>query len=310
MEVYRYQFDSQSAYKTFSKHFLNENELPGSLADFPLMPIRAFKELSLIADGAEPELEFRSSGTGSMERSKHLLADPEIYKKSILMGFAEHFELSKSVLLCYAPGYSDNPDSSLLWMLNFLVEHSGDPQSAFLPLNRPLNQNLISSIENSGKKIILFGAAFGLLDLIEMGGIDLPKNTEIIETGGMKTFRREMTKAELREKLSEGFSIPQNQIHSEYGMCELLSQLYAIGGEWFEAPPWVHASVRDPHDPFRICNPGEEGKIGVIDLANVYSCSFILTEDRGVMDENGRLRVLGRWNATDLRGCNFLIDRD
>lgn len=310
LEAYKYQVKNNPVYGSFSKAYYSDQDLPKSIEDIPLIPIRAFKDTEMIAKGFTADLVFKSSGTGSMNRSHHLVARREVYETSVLNGFTLHFNLNDHILLCYTPGYSDNPDSSLLWMLDFLIRKNEDHLSRFLPLNQPLQQSDIEEIVKTERSILLFGAAFGLLDLIDLNSSPLPEGSHIIETGGMKTHRREMKKSELRNTLADGFKIQHNHIHSEYGMCELLSQMYAIGCEWFSSPHWVHPSVRDPYDPFRICSPGEEGKIGIIDLANIYSCPFILTEDRGVMNNKGEIAVLGRWHGAELRGCNFLIDRD
>lgn len=310
LQAYHFQFEQNPVYRTFAGHFLKDGESPKTLSDIPLLPIRAFKELDLIVDGKQAEITFRSSGTGSMQRSRHHVADTDLYGKSIDRGFSEHFNPEASTILCYAPGYSDNPDSSLIWMLNHLVRKDNTGMSRFLPLGQPLTRSELEKTTRCGRSVILFGAAFGLLDLIDAGSDTLLESAHIIETGGMKTHRREMSKTELRNRLSEGLGVPLERIHSEYGMCELLSQMYAIGSEWFTTPHWMHVSVRDPQDPFRICDPGEEGKIGIIDAANIYSCPFLLTEDRGVMNEEGHIAIRGRWNPADLRGCNFLIDQD
>ena len=308
--VYQYQRSESNVYNTFASHFFPDDKITPDPDDIPLLPVRAFKDTKLIAGNGEPQLTFRSSGTGDMMRSSHHLLDPELYKKSIKIGFSNHFDCENSVLLCYTPGYNDNPESSLLWMLNYLIDLSGDERSRFLELNQPLDQKELQDITESGKQPIMFGAAFGLLDLAENHKYQLPENSVIIETGGMKTHRREISKKELRQILSDRYSVPQRNIHSEYGMCELLSQCYAIGSEWFESPSWVNVTIRDAKNPGRVCEPGEEGKIGIIDLANIYSCPFLLTDDRGVADADGQFKVLGRWHTAEMRGCNFLIDRD
>lgn len=308
--VFQYQVKYNPVYKIFSDHFNVSSGDKFQLQEIPLLPIRAFKETKLISSSKDPELVFKSSGTGSMVRSQHFVTDQHLYSSSILSEFNRHFDLTNSVILAYTPGYNENKHSSLIWMLNLLIDESKSGLSRFLPLNKPIEDDLLAEIEQSGKNLILFGAAFGLLDLLDLKPLKLVANSSIIETGGMKTHRREMIKSKLRKLLSDGFGLPEKKIHSEYGMCELLSQFYAIGGEEFTSPHWTHVSIRDPKDSTKICRPGEEGKIGVIDLANIYSCPFILTDDRGVMDEEGRFKVLGRWNPTDLRGCNFLIDVD
>ena len=308
--VFLIQMEMNPVYRKYASHFhVSDMEMVDTVS-VPLLPIRAFKETKLITEGKEAELIFKSSGTGDMDRSRHLVADPELYRKAIFTEFKRHLPLKKTVILCYTPGYSENRESSLIWMLNELIEASEEPLSRFLPLGEPLKAEELEKAATTGKQLILFGAAFGLLDLIDLKSPALPGTSVIIETGGMKTHRREISKQELRMKLSDGFGIPDDSIHSEYGMCELLSQCYAIGSEWFESPHWVEISIRDPQDWMRICEPGEEGKIGIVDLANTWSCPFILTDDRGVMDQKGRFRVLGRWDENELRGCNFLIDTD
>lgn len=309
-EVYSYQIKSSPVYRSFVTALgiaLNHTPLP---EEIPLLPIRAFKDTTVLCEGCTGELLFKSSSTGDLGRSKHLISDPDLYRTSFRTEFYRHFPKDEYSILVYAPGYSDNPDSSLIWMLNDLVVSDKDRLSKFLPLNKPLVQESFSEITSAGKKLLLFGAAFGLLDLLDLGSDQLPENSCIIETGGMKTHRREISKSELRKRLSDGFGLPPSSVHSEYGMCELLSQCYAIGSEWFDSPDWVNVTIRDPQDPLKICRAGDEGKIGVIDLANIYSCPFILTEDRGVMNEEGKFRVLGRWSPRNLRGCNFLIERD
>lgn len=308
-KVFQFQSEVNPIFRRFIEPFgLKSTDVP-YLIDIPLLPIRGFKDGNIIIQSEkEPELTFKSSGTSDMKRSIHNILSKKIYEKAILEEFKNHFSFDKYIVLFHLPGYDQNPHSSLIWMAKYLISNDPSGQSQFVTLEDL--QNLDSLFPNRDKTILLFGAAFGLMDLIEAKKFISVDGLEILETGGMKTYRREMTKAELRKKISEGFGVPQDSIHSEYGMCELLSQMYAIGGEWFDTPYWVDISIRDPKNPSRICEPGKEGKIGIIDLANIYSCPFILTDDRGVMDESGQFKVLGRWNPEDLRGCNFLIDHE
>lgn len=278
-------------------------------AAVPLIPARAFREHVMICDGMQATLTFRSSGTTAMERSIHPVADPDIYRQSIHQGF-DRFYQPESIVWAYTPGYSDNSESSLMWMFKALIERDSSGLSRLFDDTNSLKKEALEAVEASGRPLILFGAAFGLLELAENGPNPLPEGTIILETGGMKTHKRAIDKPELRQRLSDGFKLPLRAVQSEYGMCELLSQAYATDGEWFETVPWMQVTVRDPDDPSRICDPGEEGKIGIIDLANCYSCPFLLTEDRGVADNTGRFQVLGRWRPDDMRGCNFLIDSD
>lgn len=306
--VFEHQFNHNPVYSRFCealKYEKGDSGLP------PLLPIRAFKNAEITCrPEKEPDLIFRSSGTSGMERSKHLVADAEIYRQSLLSGFSRFYDLENAVIWGFLPGYSENPDSSLTWMINELIKKDDSGFSRFLDPDQPLDADLIRKIQKADKQLILFGAAFGLLDLVESDPLQLPRNSIIIETGGMKTHRREITRDELHQKLSEGFGLHHSRIHSEYGMTELLSQAYATGGEWFKTVPWMKISIRNPDNPLEELKPFQEGLIGVIDLANLYSCSFLLTGDRGVMHSDGRFKILGRWNPKDLRGCNFLIEED
>ncbi|MCG2588665.1 LuxE/PaaK family acyltransferase [Rhodohalobacter sulfatireducens] len=308
-KIFEFQSLFNSIYGRFIEPFgLKPTDKPDP-QDIPLFPIRGFKDgRILIETDKEPDLIFKSSGTSNMSRSIHRILSRQIYEKAILEEFKKHFPFNEYIVLFHLPGYDQNPYSSLIWMANYLIK--SDPSGSSQFVTRENLDELKFQFQNREKKILLFGAAFGLMDIIESGNFEPVEHLEILETGGMKTHRREMTKPELRHALSDGFDVATDNIHSEYGMCELLSQMYATGGEWFETPHWVQVSIRDPKNPSRICEPGEEGKIGIIDLANIHSCSFILTDDRGVMDHKGRFKVLGRWNPEDLRGCNFLIDHE
>lgn len=311
--VFEYQFVNNPVYQRYCEAFgkTPENVSCHPELRIPLLPIKAFKDAEVTSQpDTDPELTFKSSGTSEMQRSVHQVVDADIYNRSILKGFNHFYNLENAVIWGYTPGYFDNPDSSLIYMLQKLIEQDTSSLSRFLPLDEPLNPNAVKEIHRQNKQLILFGAAFGLLDLLELEKMKLPSNSIVIETGGMKTHRREITKKELHKRLAKGFGLNGSRIHSEYGMAELLSQAYATGGQWFKTVPWMQVSIRNPEDPFEAQMPYEEGLIGVIDLANVHSCSFVLTGDKGVMDDNGRFKVLGRWNPKDLRGCNFLIDED
>ncbi|MDZ7715300.1 MAG: hypothetical protein U5J95_03725 [Balneolaceae bacterium] len=308
MAVFEYQRQHNEVYGRFCQALGVE---PDHTFDIPLLPIQAFKEAQItMQPDPDPEIIFQSSGTSGMNRSKHLVADTNLYRKSILNGFNQFYDLDQSVILAYTPGYADNPHSSLIWMLNELIAQDDIGLSRFLSLDKPLEQATVEEIEASGRRLILFGAAFGLLDLAESSTVSLPNNSTVIETGGMKTHRREMSREEMHHILADGFDLANDRIHSEYGMAELLSQAYATGGKWFRSVPWMKVTIRDPDDPMKQLPPFYEGLIGVVDLANVHSCPFILTGDKGVMDKKDRFQVLGRWNPKDLRGCNFLIDED
>lgn len=311
IRVLNFQLKENPVYRTFYETLIGQKQPPEDILEIPLLPIRAFSVRKIVAgtlDTKSTPLIFKSSGTSGSRRSTHVVADPALYERSVVKEFYRHFPSDQYTLISALPGYRDNPNSSLVHMIRHLIQQ--DPLSRMILQFDPEVLQGIEKIAAAGKKWILFGAAFGLLDLIEQGLPEFSTPPEIIETGGMKTYRREISKGDLRNRLSEAFQISSKYVHSEYGMCELLSQMYAIGSEWFGAPPWVQVTIRNPDNPMELCEPGTEGKIGIIDLANIYSCPFILTDDRGVMREDGKFRVLGRWNQDDLRGCNFLIDRD
>ena len=313
-QVFEYQLQNNSVYDRFCVAFNTKSKILKRVQDdisaIPLLPIKAFKDASVTTHPEEEaELIFKSSGTSDMQRSIHRIHNSEIYDQSLLRGFREFYDLDNAVIWGYTPGYADNPQSSLIYMVQTLIEQDNSSLSRFLPLGEPVNTNAVKEVQRQRKQLILFGAAFGLLDLLEIGDINLPSNSIVIETGGMKTHRREISRSALHRRLAKEFGLDGSRIHSEYGMAELLSQAYAPG-KWFSTVPWMQVTIRNPENPDEILPPYSEGLIGVIDLANVHSCSFLLTGDRGVMDKDGRFQVLGRWNPKDLRGCNFLIDED
>ena len=310
-QIFEYQKANNKIYKRFCEALVVREV--NSIEEIPLLPIQAFKDAVVISSpDSNTKIQildfFQSSGTSGMSRSRHYLIDASVYRNSIIEGMNHFYDLDDYVILAYTPGYADNPNSSLVWMLNTLIERESSGLSRFLDLGHVLDQIVIDEIVASGKKVMLFGAAFGLLDLIEMGSSKLPEDSIILETGGMKTHRREISKEELHDQLANGFGITKSQVHSEYGMTELLSQAYSQGSLWFEPVPWMGVTIRNPQKPMEILPIGEEGLIGVIDLANIHSCSFILSGDKGVQNEKGQFQVLGRWNPVNLRGCNFLID--
>ena len=311
-EVFEYQLEKNVVYQRYCKALNIDLKVawddPNSI---PLLPIKAFKDAKVTTHPEEePEVVFKSSGTSDMQRSIHRVYDSTLYEQSLLKGFRQFYNLDNAVIWGYTPGYADNQHSSLIFMIQTLIRQDNSGLSRFLPLDEPVNPGAVKEVKRQGKQLILFGAAFGLVDLLEIEELKLPSNSFIIETGGMKTHRRQLSRAELHRQLEKGFGLDGSRIHSEYGMAELLSQAYASGGKWFSTVPWMEVTIRDPENPKNILPPYKEGLIGVIDLANIHSCSFLLTGDKGVMDKKGRFQVLGRWNPKDLRGCNFLIDED
>ncbi len=302
-ELLAFQLANNPVYRTFYEAF-------GVMDGLPLLPVEAFRETRVYAAGSHPpELEFRSSGTTGMRRSVHHVAQADVYRKSIRKGMSFFYDVDSLVIGAYAPGYDQNPHSSLMWMLRELVGEAPSLNRFLIP-GQPLDPAWLDQIRASGKQLMLFGASFGLIDLAEAHPVALPSSAILMETGGMKTYRREISRHDMHQILADAFSLPLGQIHSEYGMTELLSQAYSTGHSGFRTPPWLHVSIRDPKDPLREVQHGEEGLIGLIDEKNMFSCPFLLTGDCGRILPDGSFDVLGRYNPTQLRGCNFLLEEE
>jgi Acyl-protein synthetase, LuxE len=268
------------------------------------LPIEAFK-FGPVCDHDPEDSEgiFLSSGTSGTRRARHYVRRLGLYNRSIEAGFERVFGPGPFRVLACLPSYA--PESSLVYMANRLMETYGAEGSGYFLESSGV---LRAAVCTPGAPILILGAAFGLLDLLETGSVPLPDDTIVIETGGMKTHRRSIARTELHARIGDGFALRETQIWSEYGMCELLSQCYSRAGELFRTPPWMRVSVRDPHDPTRDLPDGSPGALAVVDLANVHSASAILTQDRGVTRPGG-FEVLGRLSGAELRGCNNLLER-
>ena len=240
-----------------------------------------------------------------MTQSKHLVTDLNVYEESYLKGF-EHFygNIEDYTILALLPSYLERDGSSLIYMVDDLIKKSKKSKSGFYLHNLDeLAKNLVD-LDKKGEKVLLIGVSFALLDLIEKHKFKL-QNTIIMETGGMKGRRKELIREELHAILCEGFGV--SQIHSEYGMTELLSQAYSKGNGIFECPPWVKILIRDTEDPLTLLPKGKSGGINVIDLANVNSCSFIATQDLGKKHPDNSFEIIGRFDNSDIRGCNLMV---
>lgn len=270
----------------------------------PYLPVAAFKHESVCAGAASSAQKvFESSGTTGTAPSRHHVLQLDYYTSSLEANFRRTFGDGPFRILAHLPKYAER--SSLVFMLGHLIERLGAPGSQFfLDSAEPL----LKAATAPGPPLMLFGAAFGLLDLIESAPIPMPSSAVVVETGGMKTHRRAMSRQTLHDRLLTGFGLDRNQLWSEYGMCEMLSQCYAASGAPYEAPPWVHARIVDPERPDREMAEGESGALAIADLANVHSCSFLLTEDRALRTGAG-FEVLGRMTGAELRGCNHLLER-
>jgi phenylacetate-coenzyme A ligase PaaK-like adenylate-forming protein len=269
--------------------------------DFPFLPIELFKSY-VINTKPNAEVIFKSSGTTSSQRSSHHVYDASLYRKLSLLGFEKQFgSVKDACIIALLPSYIDNGDSSLVYMVNYFIDHSQHPESGFIDLDHAKSK--ITNLQQSRTTTFLFGVSFALIDLAEILSTEFPELC-IIETGGMKGQRKEMTRAELHAQIQMAF--PSSRIESEYGMTELLSQAYTSDGQWFNPPPWMKVSTVDISDPLTVLPVGQRGLLAITDLANYYSCSFIQTRDVGVVNDFGQFTVEGRLDNSDIRGCNLL----
>lgn len=301
LKTFEFQYTHNAVYKNYC-HLIGRNKAQvKDVEDIPFLPIRFFKSHKVTSFEGEASLLFESSGTTGMDRSKHFLLDPTIYELSFMAGFElKYGNIEDFIVVGLLPSYLENKHSSLIYMVDHFIQKSNHPMSGYYLNNKHQIQQLIDEYQ-SQKKILIIGVSYALLDLAE-SGINL-NGVTVMETGGMKGKRKEMTKSALHEQLSSAFNVPN--IHSEYGMTELLSQAYSSSNQTFQCPPWMKILLRDRTDPFHL-KKKKSGAINVIDLANIFSCSFIETEDLGRFNPNG-FEVLGRMDQADIRGCNLLV---
>ena len=302
-EIFNFQMDYNPIYSAYSEIILKGKD-PNKLADIPFLPISFFKEEQIICQGQKIEEIFLSSGT-SGNQSKHLVSDLSIYKKSFRKAFELYYgDIKDYCILSLLPNYREREGSSLIYMVDNLIKNSQYPESGFYLNDYQKLSHTLSKLEKEKKKTILFGVSYALLDLAK----EFPQklnSTIIIETGGTKGKRKEYLKEELHKILKNSFNL--RTIHSEYGMTELLSQSYSKGNGIFKSPPWKKIFIRDVNDPLSFVEKEKTGGINIIDLANLYSCPFIATQDLGKLYEDGSFSVLGRFDNSDVRGCNLLI---
>lgn len=301
LEVFQYQKRTIPVYKQFVEQ-LNKPD-PTHYSEIPFLPISFFKTQRICKENIEPKVVFMSSGTTGQIRSQHFVEDTSLYVRSfekayrLLIGNPE-----EQVILALLPNYLEQGNSSLVFMVDDLIKKSNNPLSGFL-LNQPeeIEERYKDALQQN-KEVVIFGVSYALSDLAEKG-LSFDK-ARIIETGGMKGRRKELSKEELHSVLKNGLNVPY--ISSEYGMTELLSQAYSNKDGLFECPPWMKICIRDVNDPFSYVENGKSGGINVIDLANINSCSFIATEDLG-KKTGEQFQILGRIDLSDIRGCNLLI---
>jgi phenylacetate-coenzyme A ligase PaaK-like adenylate-forming protein len=277
---------------------------PKHLNEIPFIPIEFFKQHQVVCQDLPIVKTFQSSGTTQQRRSQHCISDLRWYDASLLLGFERVFgNPIDYVFIALLPSYLENGDSSLIYMVDQLIQKSNSSLSGYYLSQMDEVLSVYHWALSQGRKPFVFGVSYALLDLAETG-VQLSQGL-VLETGGMKGRRAELTKAELHAKLCSGFGL--QQIYSEYGMTELLSQAYSISEQTFACPPWMQIRIRDAYDPFTEVPFGQKGGINVIDLANQNSCAFIQTDDLGRLSPKG-FSLEGRLMASDVRGCNQLVD--
>ncbi len=312
LKVFRYQFDNNKVYHEFCTLLKKDKSNVKAIVEIPFLPIQFFKSHEVISSTETIQETFTSSGTTGMQTSKHFVTNLSIYEQSYRKGFSEFYgNIEDYCVLALLPSYLERDGSSLIYMVDDLIQSSNHPDSGFYLNNYDELLEKLQKLHRENQNIVLIGVTYALLDLIEYAqSISFPlfglgSSLIIMETGGMKGKRKEIIREELHEILCAGFGVPV--IHSEYGMTELLSQAYSLGNGVFECPPWMQILTRDTEDALSYVDYGKTGGINVIDLANINSCSFIATQDLGKKYPNHSFEVLGRFDNSDIRGCNLMV---
>ena len=305
LKVFRHQYENNIVYREFCELLKTDSHKVKSLEQIPFLPIQFFKSHNVVSNTNIIQETFTSSGTTGAVTSKHLVTDASIYEESYRKGFSQFYgNIEDYVVLALLPSYLEREGSSLIYMVEDLIQLSNHSESGFYLHNHDELIKKLIELDHSGQNVILIGVTYALLDLIEKQQFQL-QNTIIMETGGMKGKRKEMIREELHQQLCDGFGV--SVIHSEYGMTELLSQAYSLGEGVFECPSWIQILIRDTEDALTYIPQGKTGGINVIDLANINSCSFVATQDLGKKNPNNSFEVLGRFDNSDIRGCNLMV---
>ncbi len=305
LKVFRYQHENNKVYREFCDFLNTDVQKVKSLEKIPFLPIQFFKSRDVLSSQDKIQETFTSSGTTGMITSQHLVTDVSLYEQSYRLAFSNFYgNIEDYVVLALLPSYLERKGSSLIYMVKDLIEMTNNENSGFYLHNYDELIAKLIELDSSGQNVLLIGVTYALLDLIEKQNFQL-KNTIIMETGGMKGKRKEIIREELHNILCNGFGV--NSIHSEYGMTELLSQAYSMGNGIFECPSWMQILIRDTEDALTYVDYGKTGGVNVIDLANINSCSFIATQDLGKKYSNNSFEILGRFDNSDIRGCNLMV---
>jgi phenylacetate-coenzyme A ligase PaaK-like adenylate-forming protein len=304
LDVFHHQAENNPVYKEFIDLLGRSPQKIQSIEEIPFLPIQFFKNRSVLSSRKEVMMTFTSSGTTGSVPSRHLITDLSLYEKSFTLGFESVYgPPDKYTILALLPSYLERGGSSLVYMADRLIRLSRSEASGFYLNELDQLAEVLEDLDRSERKVLLLGVSYALLDLVNLKRFSLV-NTIVMETGGMKGRRKEMVREELHDELKKGFGV--DRIHSEYGMTELLSQAYSTGNGIFRCPPWMRILARDTEDPFHHLGLGKTGGINIIDLANLNSCSFIATQDLGRTHGDGSFEIVGRFDHSDIRGCNLM----
>ena len=326
LETFHFQYNNIEIYRKFVDYLnINPSDIK-EVEKIPFLPIEMFKNHTILDQNKKTDLFFQSSGTTQMNLSKHWISDEKLYQESIEKSFEQFIGKAEDyIFLGLLPSYLEKQNSSLIYMVDFLMKKSGKPENGYFLYNHEELNKVLKELSKQNKKVILFGVAFALLDFLDFAKtnhqiIESSDQLIIIETGGMKGRKQEMTKDELLAIFHQGFGT--DKIYSEYSMTELLSQAYSLGQNIYETPNWMRILIRNTEDPFSYLEAGRNGAINIIDLANRHSCSFIATQDLGrtLTDSeilqfgsndkkinSNQFQVLGRIDHSDIRGCSLLV---
>jgi hypothetical protein len=305
LKIFHYQAKNNLVYNAFIQHLGIDSDTVSTIEEIPFLPINFFKTQKVITGNAEYETTFLSSATIGSIQSNHYVKKVELYTSSFQKGFEQFYGKPEDLcILALLPSYLEREGSSLIYMADALIKQSKHPKSGFYLNNYAELIEVLQELETAKQPTLLLGVSFALLDVAEQRSLQL-STTTIMETGGMKGKRKEMIREELHSTLCNGFGV--SKIHSEYGMTELLSQAYSAGDGIFNCPNWMKVMARDTNDPMRLIGHNKTGGLNVIDLANLHSCSFIATQDLCKTHENGSFEVLGRFDNSDIRGCNLMV---
>jgi phenylacetate-coenzyme A ligase PaaK-like adenylate-forming protein len=305
LDVFRFQFENNQIYRQYVQCLNRKEDSVKHYSEIPFLPIEFFKSFKVVSGAVDEAWVFSSSGTTGIATSKHYVKELALYEKSFLTSFVQFFgRPEKYVILGLLPSYLERKGSSLVYMVQKLIDLSAYSESGFYLDEYKKLQTLLKRLKEQNIPVILFGVSFALMEMAEQFPMDFPELI-IMETGGMKGRRKELVREELHSLLKKAFGV--EKIYSEYGMTELLSQAYSKGDGIYQAPPWMKILIRDVNDPFCFLNENKTGGVNVIDLANLYSCSFIETQDLGKKRSNGFFEILGRFDHSDVRGCNLLV---